>query len=236
LGPSYRSLLLFGTTMPCNLGYRSVSRIRVDAPRPEVVESQTRAPELDGELLERLGETDPVFAAWLLALDPSPLLEEALARALRAAAPGGEADFRVRDGALVARASATGEGDKADRRALFERVGRRWQVEILRIVAEILDYEMAIESSGPTLILEGEKATSGSVKEYLRILLDDGPSPELRFEHFKSERDLLAEEDRFLALARRLGVRITIRERHRSGQDIPAGAVHKHPNKGRGKA
>ena len=218
--------------MPCNLGYRSVAKARLAAPKPVTFESRQPAPEIDPELLERLGVSDPVFADWVRGLDPTALLEKALERAIEAVGPSG-VELAIRGGELAARTTVRNDAERSRARRAIDQVARRWQVEVLRVVAEVLDYEVSLsEEADGSLVIEGEKASGGDVREWLRVSLDARGEAVLRFEHFKSEAELDAEEDRFRALSRRLGVRIA-GESRREGSPIPAGAKHRH--KGGGK-
>lgn len=67
--------------MPCNIGYKIVAKVKI----PEVVvqkfKEEIQAPQIDQDLLEKIGEDDPAFSQWLNELDIKPLLEEALRRA-----------------------------------------------------------------------------------------------------------------------------------------------------------
>lgn len=194
--------------MPCDIGYRSVADAVIDD------EQRTGAPAIDRALMEQLGVDDPVFLAWAQELDRQPLLEKALERALAEVAANG--DVRIDNGALVTR---------GDNRRLVE----RWQLEVLRIVLELLDYECAMSGSG----LEGEKHGASGVHEYVAIAFTAGGAS-IRFEHFASDDALAKEQRKFLALAQRLGIRVRIVRDKRAGQAIPPGTIH--PHKHRGKA
>jgi hypothetical protein len=184
--------------MPCDIGYKSVSKAKIEAPAPELIDTSALAPKIDADLLAKLGQEDPAFLGWIEELDTGPLLKKALENAV-----------------------AAGASDLA----------ARFQLEVLKIIGELLDFDLSFDGD----VLEGEKATSGAVKEFLRIQFSDAKNVELRFEHFKSENALSLEEARFLALARKLGVRLSVFGRKTSGQDIPKGAVHFHPHKGKTK-
>jgi hypothetical protein len=220
--------------MPCDLGYRSRADVRIQAPSKEPVQSRTKALDLDAELADRLGEEDPAFLDWLVELDAGPLLEKALERALAALQPGPSFSFRIANGTLAGSTSVA-----AGAEAVFERVAARWQLELLGIAGEILDYalslEVAREGGREVWTLSGEKTTSSGVREFLRISLDASGKAQIAFEHFKSRRALELEEARFYALAHRLGVRIAVGRRERGGQDIPEGAINIHAIKGKGK-
>jgi len=226
--------------VPCDIGYRTIAETRVVVPKPQTFESRTAAPEIDAELLDRLGQEDPAFLRWAQELDLSPLLAKALERALAALSPRSKVEFAVRSGALAARSTVRGDAEKAKAEADIEAVARRWTVEVLRVIAELLDYQVTLVAARidgrDVLVIEGEKTRGGDVREFLRITADAKGNAEVRLEHFASEPALSAEEARLLALARRLGVRLTVKQLRRSGKPIPKGAKHSHPQKGKGKA
>ncbi len=170
-------------------------------------ERRTQAEPVDTDLLEKLGVDDPRFVEWLNALDTTPLLETALARTQ------GSAAFRIEGGMLV------GPADGAA-------IEQRWQLEVLRVVLELLDYETFIDNG----VLEGEKRSGKGVNEFVRVT----SGRELRFEHFASDQELASEQRRFLALAQKLSLRLRLEGEQRRGQPIPKGAVHPHKQKGKG--
>src|SRR5258706_14427526 len=146
--------------MPCDIGYRSVADVEITE-----VEKRTGAPEIDRELLERLGVDDPVFLAWAQGLDLDPLLERALERTREAIDPG-EVELRVDNGSLVSRARLVQAGNER----LVARLTQRWQLEVLRIVCELLDYECVIGASG----LEAEKHGATGGHQYIAIAFTAG--------------------------------------------------------------
>jgi hypothetical protein len=216
--------------MPCEIGYRSVARATI-AQRPETLESRAEAPPFDQELLDRLGVDDPPFLAWLVGLEIDPLLERALERT-RDAVDVGAAELRIENGALTSRVTVTDTKAAAERAVAI--VTKRWQLEVLRIVCELLDYEVELGERGGALVLEGEKHGTSGVHEYISITTDAADGLEVRFEHFASDDALALEQRRFLALAQKLGVRLRITREQRAGQKIPPGTIH--PHKHRGKA
>ena len=227
--------------MPCDIGYRSVAKAKVAAPEPQTFEARVGPPELDADLLGKLGQEDPVFAEWLSELDTGPLLEKALERTLQAIRAPKGFELAIRDGRLAARTTARTAAERAEARRVVSTVGERWQVELLRLVAELLELQVEVQSvrenGDPVLVLEGEKpGAEGTVREYLRIEVGAYGEAQVSFEHYKSPEDLEADEDRLQGLAQKLGLKLSVQGRRRSGQPIPEGAVHRHPGKKRGKS
>ena len=66
--------------MPCNIGYKSYAEVVIPQPQPQIFKAKAEAPNIDADLLKKLGEEDPAFLEWLRDLDTRPLLEEALKR------------------------------------------------------------------------------------------------------------------------------------------------------------
>jgi len=215
--------------MPCDIGYRSVASATIAA-KPETLESRAAAPGIDQELLDRLGQDDPTFLGWLDTIDIDALLGRALDRAREAQDTGG-AEFRIDNGALASRISVT--GSRAAAAAVVAAFTRRWQLEVLGVVCELLDFEVEISARAGGLFLEGEKHGATGVHEYISITFD-ASGTEVRFEHFSSDEALALEQRRFLALAQKLGIRVRLVREQRAGQPIKPGTVH--PHKGRGKA
>src|SRR5207247_1253709 len=100
---------------------------------------RTRAPEVDRELLDGLDQDDPEFLAWWRELDADPLLQKALARTRVALGPlGNDVVLSVQDSVLSSRITAA----RADAEALATKIAGRWSMEVLRIVCELLDYDV----------------------------------------------------------------------------------------------
>lgn len=227
--------------MPCDIGYRSVAKAKVTAPEPQSFEARVGPPELDADLLEKLGQEDPVFADWLRELDTGPLLGKALERALRAVRAPKGFELAIRNGRLSVRTTTRSASERTEARRVVSQVGARWQMEVLRVVAELLEFEVVLQSvkenGDDLLVLEGEKpGAEGTVREYLRIKVGAYGEAQVSFEHYKSPEDLEADEDRLQGLCDKLGLKLSIQGRRRSGQPIPEGAVHRHPGKKRGKS
>ena len=219
--------------MPCDIGYRSVARARIAATTPDTFASRARAPEVDRELLARLGQDDPEFLAWWRELDAEPLLQQALARTRVALGPrGDDVALSVQDGVLSSRITAA----KAEAEALAATIAGRWPMEVLRIVCELLDYDVSLTVRNGTLVIEGEKHGDGGVHEYIAVTYAANDTAGVRFEHFSSDAALVTEQARFLTLAHKLGVRVCLSGERRSGQPILHGTMHPHGHKGRGKS
>lgn len=222
--------------MPCDIGYRSVAKAKVAAPAPQTFEARTKPPAVDADLLDKLGRQDPGFLDWLRELDPQDLLEQALSRALEAVSVPGRVELAIRGGQLAARATTRSEAERSAARRAIDAAARRWQLEVLRVVAELLDFDAALFDGPGGPVVEGEKAGPGGVHEYLRISFDRAGEAQLCFEHYRSAEALELDEDKLTALAQRLGVRVVVQGRRRGGQPIPEGAVHPHAGKKRGKS
>ncbi len=222
--------------MPCDIGYRSVSRARLPDPAPQTFESRATAPAVDAELLDRLGQDDPAFLGWLRDLEAGPLLATALERALAASTPLAfpSMQFAIRGGALAARATTRNDAERVRAEETAAAVSKRWQIEVLRMVAELLDFVVTVsrarENGRDIWVIEGEKTGSGGVREWLRITSDTAGGVQIQFEHFASAALLATEETKLLALAQKLGVPVAVVDVRRAGQAIPDGTVHRHPD------
>lgn len=216
--------------MPCDLGYKNVSAVVVPAPQPLQFKKRVTAPKVDAELLELIGQQDQTFVDWMNELDNGPLLALALQRTLAEVGDTGPVSFSTDGGGLSAEAKYVGSAAKARVERIADEVGRRWQIEVLATVAQLLDYETQItETKGGVLKLEGEKHGGGSqVHEYLRVTLDPSKGSTLMFEHFASKKEAELVKAKFLALSQKLGVKIDVLDVRASGSPIPAGSVHNH--------
>lgn len=218
--------------MPCDLGYKNFTSVTIPVPKPLAFKKKTVAPKVDAELMERIGQDDPDFIEWMNELDTAALLELALAKARPAIGGKMPVEFTVSAGGLSATATYKNDAEKAQVEEIADRVGRRWQMEVLAIVAQLLDFETTItvtKVGGQEVItLEGEKHGDEQVHEYLRVTLDPARGSSVLFEHFASEKKLALVKAKFQALAERFGVKLKMGETRESGSPIPGGAVHKH--------
>lgn len=198
--------------MPCDFGYRSYAKVVIPAPLPQDFSVKSEAPEIDADLLEKLGVEDPEFVEWARDLNAKPLLEEALKRALAKTDTGG-VDFTVgNDGMLEARGSFTSASEKKKLEAATQKVTNRWQMETLGIVAELLDYTTTITERGDELTLEAEEAGKSHPCDYIKVT-KRGENAEVTFEHFKSKKELDVETAKFATLAEKLGIKIALGDR-----------------------
>ncbi|MBI2030968.1 hypothetical protein HYT05_05075 [Candidatus Kaiserbacteria bacterium] len=197
--------------MPCDIGFKSYAKITIPVPTPQTFSARFEAPNIDTDLLEKLGVEDPEFLAWAKELDQRPLLEEALKRALAKMDAGG-IDFIVNaDGMLEAKGSFTTTSEKKWLSEKASAVSDRWQFEILGIVTQLLDYTVNITQKGDELILEAEEAGRTHPCDYIKITRK-GDISDIRFEHFKSRGALDLAMAKFLTLAHKLGVKIELKK------------------------
>ena len=185
-------------------------------------------PNLDADLLGKLGSEDPEFLNWLNEFDSKPLLNEALKRALSNVSAKGVVFSINADGMLEAKGNYSNTKEKNSITDIISRVSERWQFEILGIVTELLDYTFTIIKSDGELILEAEEKGKSHPCDYIKVTKRGGEAS-LVFEHFKSRRDLDVETAKFLALAEKLGVKISISESNVSeGDAFPTEQRHSH--------
>ncbi len=228
--------------MPCNIGYKEVARARIPKPVPKKFKATVKPPEIDRDLLEKIGEEDPAFIEWASELNIRPLLEEALSRALKSVGDIQGVEVRINeDGSLEITGKHTDDYGKKRLEKFTKELSDRFQMEVLGIVAELLEYEVEIsketEEGQSNLVLEAEKHqhSHGHVNRYLKITKGEGDEEgSLRFEHFASPEELKSEKEKFLALAQKMGVKLNLETTEKSGQPITNDAVHTHFLKGRG--
>jgi hypothetical protein len=75
--------------MPCDIGVRSFAKVEIPVPQPQEFSVKSEAPQVDEDLLGKLGIEDPEFLEGIQELDTKPLLEEALRRAQQNLIVGG---------------------------------------------------------------------------------------------------------------------------------------------------
>lgn len=217
--------------MPCNIGYKAYAKIEIPEPQPQTFTEKSEAPDIDAELLEKLGIEDPVFLKWAQDLDTKPLLQEALKRTL-VAINTGWLDFTIdSQGMLETRSTFRSVSEKKRVIQQAAAVSDRWQFEILGIVAELLDYSVIITQKGDGMVLEAEEAGKSHPCDYIKVTRSRGVS-EITFEHFKSRAALDLATAKFLALAHTLGVKIALGRREVSeGNPFPGEELHSHRHK-----
>lgn len=217
--------------MPCDIGYKNISLIRVEQKLPQEFKERVAAPKPDESLLDNLGVEDAAFLEWVSSLDITPLLQEALRRALTATDNAVKAIFVIRNGELEIRSSYAGVKEKKALEALAKIVAERFQIATLGIIAQLLDYKIVFSEQvvgGKRMsVLEGEKEESASIHKYLKISLDADGEGVLAFEHFESPASLDKELAMVAVLAKKFGVKIRISEKQRAGQPIPSHAEHR---------
>lgn len=216
--------------MPCNIGYKNVSKIQILAPQLKKFESKTEIPAVDADLLEKIGENDPIFVEWLKELDTKPLLENALEKAIADVENSDMMNFSIDDsGYLNADADYVGDSEKAEIEKIIDSVSNQFQFELLKTVLELLDYTAILsKENADGFVLEGEKNEESTVHKYVRIDKAVDEESVLRFEHFESPQSLEKEKEEFLGLLQRLGIRIDISESQDNGQPIQDGTVHQY--------
>ncbi|MEK7654282.1 MAG: hypothetical protein AAB345_03300 [Patescibacteria group bacterium] len=214
--------------MPCDIGYRSWAVITIPKPTYQKFKKKVSPPKVDTDLLSKIGEDDPEFLDWLNGLDVQPLLKEALKRAKKQVR--GSSSLRcsvLADGSLVMTGKYADSRKRGNLENLSEDISRRYQMEVLAIVAELLEYDIRITERGDTLILEGEKHQDGTqVHRYFKVTMDASGRGEIRFEHFSSPSARDAELNKFVGLAQLLGVRIDVQGIQEAGKPIAEGEIH----------
>lgn len=215
--------------MPCDLGYRNYSRIRIPAPQPKELKTKSEAPKIDADLLAKIGEDDTAFLEWMRELNIEPLLQEALRRAIKVAGPTKRITFYIAaNGDLIATAKYLNDREKKKLEEQIQTITNGWQMEVLSIAAELLDYEVVKTESNGSFTVEGEKHENSGVHKYLRIERQENGDSAIRFEHFKTKDEAAKEKQKFLGLSQKLGVKIRILDTEERGAPIPHGAIHKH--------
>ncbi len=203
--------------MPCDVGYRIVEQIKVPVPEPQELKLKVKPQKIDQDLLEKIGESDGDFVEWVTALNRRPLLNEVLKRTLLAVKPSrGNAELDD-DETIVYKDKFRNEKEKKEAERTFAVIGQRFQMELLKAVAQLLGYDAVLSEGGFKII--GEKE-SGGISKHLEITADAKGKGEIKFEHFANKNELEKEEAKFLALALRLGVKITAGKREVAGKPI----------------
>lgn len=213
--------------MPCDIGFKNTANIEIKNGEKEL-KSETEAPKVDEALLELIGERDPAFVEWLTAVDIYPLLGEALGRAVSFVPDSGSLTFVVeKNGKLKSVGTYENRAEKRELQKVNDEVFARFEMEVLKIVLELLGYETIIYLENGEYIIEGEKHSQSRVNKYTRISRKLGGF-KLRFEHFESPDELRDERNKFLATAQKLGLDIEMRDIEESGSPIPEGTTHEH--------
>ena len=218
--------------MPCNIGYKEYSRIKIPASQPQEFKEKTGPPKIDADLLAKIGETDSKFLEWLEELDILPLLEESLLRALAKVKESNLVSFTlINEGFLEANAKYTGSVQKKKIENITGLVFERFQIEVLGVVAQLLDYEIYIYevtiNGKKSYVLEGEKIEDTDVHKYIKIAASQESASSISFEHFVSQKQLKDEKIKLLGIAQKLGVKIVALDAQEAWQPITQGMVHR---------
>ncbi len=218
--------------MPCDIGYRTYAPVRIPQPKPQVFKKRMPAPSVDQDLLEKLGVDDRQFLEWINELNIKPLLEEALKRALAVQLPRNVSFSITEDGNVLAEgAYLDGRGKDIIEKAT-DRMLNRWQMEVLKIVTQLLGYDANIQSrltgNSETLVLVAEEKGKSHPCKYVRISKDPNGNGEIAFEHFASKPGLEKEKIKFAALAQKLGIKIVLPDSPVNGQPISVSIQEQH--------
>ena len=219
--------------MPCNIGYKVVAKIVIPVPQVQEIKEEVTAPEIDQDLLEKIGEEDLEFLDWLKEFDSNPLLKKALELAREKIEGSKSLKTSIKENG---RLSITGKyvtaKEKSEVEAIISSLSSQFQMEVLAIVAQLLDYRISMnqETVGGEVstVIEGEKDVDSGVNRYLKISKNKAGEGVFSFEHFESKKSLVTEQQNFLALAQKLGIKISISEAEQKGQPIAQGTLHKH--------
>lgn len=216
--------------MPCDIGYRNTTKIKAAPKLPQEFKGKVKPPALDKSFLDNLGIEDVVFLDWVLGLDINPLLAEALKRTVAALGGTDKVEFLINGGELEIKAKYMNSREKREIESLARKVSERFQMETIGIIAELLDYVVVfsekISGGNKVLIVEGEKNESASVHKYLKVSIGANGDGVLVFEHFESQPSLKQEQAKFVALARKFGIKLRLSEERELGQPIPQNMEH----------
>lgn len=225
--------------MPCDIGYKTYVPVRIPQPKPQTFKKRMPAPKVDQDLLEKLGTDDPQFLGWVVELNIKPLLEEALKRTL-AIQSSGNIRFTIdENGNISAESSYLNSREKNEIEKITKKIFDRWQMEVLKIVTQLLGYDANIQTptvgGNENLILVAEESGKSHPCKYIRVSKDPSGKGEITFEHFASKAELEKEKVKFAALSQKLGIKISLSESPISGQPIPGRVAeehsHSHPHR-----
>lgn len=224
--------------MPCDIGYKNITKVRVEPKLPQEFKEKTKAPKIDKSLLDDLGVNDAVFLEWAADLNIDPLLGEALKHTLKSVGETTGIEFLIRGGELEMKSKFMDAKEKKVIAAIAKKVAERFQIETIGIIAQLLDYVVVIQggnaSKNKGLAIEGEKEENANVHKYFKVSIDPNGEGLLVFEHFESSATLKQERAKFLTLAQKFGIKIRLSEEYDSGKPIAQNAEHRHFLKERG--
>ncbi len=225
--------------MPCNIGYKTYAPIRIPKPQPQTFRKKMPAPAIDKDLLEKLGVDDREFLSWAQNLDIKPLLQSALEKTLSAESAKNVSFSISEEGNIVAESTYTSNAEKRRIEETTNKVLNRWQMEVLKIVTQLLGYDANIQSQSAgdqqILIMVAEEFGKTHPCKYIRVSKDQNGDGEVTFEHFANKQELEREKVKFAALAQKLGIKIIIPDSPVTGQPIPGSVEelekqHEHPH------
>src|SRR3989338_7235342 len=218
--------------MPCDIGYKTYTPVRIPQPKPQVVKKSLPAPSVDADLLDKLGIDDKEFLSWISNLDIIPLLEEALKRTLETNSPGKIKFSITKSGGISTEYEYTTQGEKIVAEALAEKTLSNWQIQIFQIVTELLGYDTVIKtessSGNEVLTLVAEEYGKTHPCKYIRVSKSTNGNGEITFEHFDTPEDLEKEKVKFTALSQKLGIKIGLTTSPITGQPPPTTHDHAH--------
>lgn len=204
--------------MVCNLGYKSYARVTI--PTTQKFQVRTLAPQIEADLLAKCG-ADPNTLSALQSLNFPSLLSLALQRTLLIVPVPSDVSVTIQGSMLDISNPSAQNSQIAQLNVLSSRLTEQFQLQVLNIVAELLDYKTKVTG----LVLEGEKETDNKVHQYLRINLAQGT---WQFEHFASSEGLSQEQSKFQLLAAKMGLELQISDRQEEGSPISEEIEHRH--------
>lgn len=114
---------------------------------------------------------------------------------------------------------------------IVDLVANRWQMEVLKIVTQLLGYDAVIsektEGDQKSFTIVAEEKGKTHPCKYIRITKDQDGNGEVTFEHFDTEKDLEREKVKFAALAQKLGVYIALSNSPIQGKPVSS-HTHNH--------
>ncbi len=213
--------------MPCDIGYRNSVNLTVRKGEKEL-KAEAEAPRVDEELLELIGEKEPALVNWINDMDIYSLLESAFRKTLDALPDSDSLSYEIlKNGKLKSKGKYASEAEKQELERINNEVFVRFEMEVFKIILELLGYVVMIYNGSEGITIEGEKISLSRVNKYVRIMREAN-GLNLRFEHFESAEAVRDEKNKFFAIAQKLGLKIDGPDSEIIGQPIPEGAIHEH--------
>ncbi len=213
--------------MPCDIGYKAFQEVVLPVPLSKRLSKRVEAPKVDKDLLNKIGEKDSDFLESFYELDVDNLLGFVLSQVLESINTGG-INFSIKDGYVSADAEYTSDSEENIKK-LIDKVMNEFQMNVLKMIAELLNFETTIRETDKGFIIEAEKCNkdNSQVTRYLRISRDKYGKGEVMFEHYSSLDDLTEERAKFTVLAQKFGLNINLTWSKASGSPISTGIEHK---------